>query len=384
MTSPTPPVPDVDPRAERLLWVGGYTPEMGGTAPGLTAWVVPSDVGPSRPPRRVAVVPGDSPSYVVAAEGLVVAAHETTPGRVSATRPGSKEPLSVTVDAGGEGPAHVAVAGGHAVLAHYAGGSVSAVELSADGRLGEVTGSVTFAGSGPHPDRQRSAHPHQVVVDLGGGEGTDSGEHTDGHDLLVADLGTDRIHRVRLAADGSLTDLDDPIVLPAGSGPRHLVRTGDLVVVVCELTSSLWVARREDGSWHETDHRSTLAKPLEPGWTSDAGVGNLPAAICLVETGPGTTPDATVLVTNRGADTVAVFTLDRASGTVHCTGDLPAAGTWPRDALVDGDLLWVANERSDGVAALRWRLGDDAPAGARLGDVVARIDTGSPTGLALT
>ncbi|MGE9808440.1 lactonase family protein [Janibacter sp. G1551] len=366
MTSPTPPVPDVDPRAERLLWVGGYTPEMGGTAPGLTAWVIPSDVGPSRPPRRVAVVPGDSPSYVVAAEGLVVAAHETTPGRVSATRPGSKEPLSVTVDAGGEGPAHVAVAGGHAVLAHYAGGSVTAVELSGDGRLGEVTGSVTFSGSGPHPDRQRSPHPHQIVVDPDG---------VDGPELLVADLGTDRIHRLRLEPDGGLTDLGAPIVLPAGAGPRHLVRTDDLIVVVCELSTSLWVARRDaDGTWHETDRRCTLAKPVEPGWTSDTEVGNLPAALRLV--------GDTLLVTNRGADTVALFALDRSSGTVHCEGDFPSGGTWPRDLLVDGDLVWVANERSDGVVALRWRS-DQAGRGA-VGDEVARIVTGSPTGLALT
>ena len=51
-----------------------------------------------------------------------------------------------------------------------------------------------------------------------------------------------------------------------------------------------------------------------------------------------------------------------------------AGGRWPRDVLVDGELVWVACERGDVVTAVRWADGTE----------VARLASGTPTGLALT
>ena len=103
-------------------------------------------------------------------------------------------------------------------------------------------------------------------------------------------------------ADGRFRTGAEPIVLPAGSGPRHLVLIEDFLVVACELSAELWLGRRSD----------------DDGWTEVQRV-----AASTVEVDEPIFPSALradgdqVFVANRGAGTIAVFELDRPSAPAH-------------------------------------------------------------------
>lgn len=346
---------------ERRLWVGCYTPDQGADEGVSVRPVVGSVVGP-----RERTVPLPNPSWVLPHPSgrSVLAVLEEDPGSLVGIPVDPARPPSA-VSTGEAGPCHATVSpdGRLALVAHYGSGHLVSVGLDSDGMPVEVTGDLRLCGPcvvpGPVPDRQDASHPHQVVLD--------------GDLAFVPDLGCDLIHRVKVRADGSLDDLLEPIALPPGFGPRHLVAVGDLAVVVGELANAVAVGR------HDPDHRGewvgvglvpTLLTPLTERTSSDPEVGNLASAIRVAD-------DGHVLVGNRGADTVTVLRLDPRSGELTAVRELPTGGTWPRDLLPDGDLVWVANERSHEVTALRWR-------GEGTGEIVARVATPSPTSLALT
>jgi len=93
-------------------------------------------------------------------------------------------------ESGGEVGCHLALSpdGRYLVVAHYGSGSVSSFAVDNGARLSERLDLMTFDGSGPVAERQDRSRAHQVV--FAGGE------------ILVPDLGTDRVHRLALDADG--------------------------------------------------------------------------------------------------------------------------------------------------------------------------------------
>ncbi|GJN89675.1 hypothetical protein Rhopal_002662-T1 [Rhodotorula paludigena] len=112
----------------------------------------------------------------------------------------------------GAGPVHFALSrdGTSLYSANYGSGSVSRVQLDADGTF--VPGSsesLSFKGTGPNKARQEAPHPHGIYVD------------PTGKYLLCADLGTD-VLRVFDIASGAPVALPS-ISLPPGNGPRHLL-----------------------------------------------------------------------------------------------------------------------------------------------------------------
>ncbi|HEY0240295.1 MAG TPA: beta-propeller fold lactonase family protein, partial [Friedmanniella sp.] len=216
---------------------------------------------------------------------------------------------------------------------------------------------ASTAPLGPDPDRQDGPHAHQVVPDPGR-----PGE------VLVCDLGTDRVHRLRLEPDGRLVEAAPALVLPAGFGPRHLVVAGDTLVVAGELSAQLWLGRRDDAGWQATQLVPTTRATPDERARLTAVVA--PSALRLV--------GDQVVAATRGVDTVSVFALDRAAGTVVLVAETSCGGHHPRDLVgVDG-LLWLANQGSDEIVVLDLAAitsGDDA--------VVLRFDFPRPACLVL-
>lgn len=316
--------------------IGGYTEEMDGKAVGISSLVMTSTDAEqveftAAEPSSVA-----SPSYLVAdpARRLLFACHETQPGAVSSwavADDGALRKIS-EVPSEGDAPCHLWLApnGGQLVVANYASGSVGSFAVGQDGRLSAATDTYTFSGHGPDSERQAGPHAHQVVG------------HGDG--LLVCDLGTDRVHRLRLDGHGRFDMAGKPVVLPPGSGPRHLVVVEEHLVVACELSAELWLARPDGDGWRVWG--GVPSSEITPPTTERS----YPSAVV---TGAGL-----VFVANRGVGTVAAFRLDPRADGGHDSGlrqvsEFGCGGSWPRDLAVAGDHLWVANQTDHQVCAFR-------------------------------
>ncbi len=329
---------------QRFL-LGGYTEELGGRASGLASRVLTA--GGSTPAQSL--LPLASPSYLVAhpEQPWVFAVLEGRGSWLASARVQADGALVQvgSVPTGGDFGCHLALSpdARHVVVAHYGSGSVASFEVGVDGGLSQRRDLRQFSGSGSDPERQEGPHIHQVVFDS--------------DVLLVADLGTDRLHRLSLAADGTFDEAGPPIELPGGSGPRHLVVVGgDHLVVVCELSAQLWLGVRTETGW---SHAQTV-----PSSIAELNERVLPSAVRA--------DGDTVYVANRGAGTVSVFTLDRVAHTLTRVQEFSCGGPWPRDLVLGGTRLWVANESTDVVSVFdRTALG--APR------LVSEIGAPSPT-----
>ena len=335
--------------ALRHVFVGGYTAEADGHAVGVTSLL--NEKSGKRVQLDVAsVMELVSPTWLTRHPTLPVlfATGEANPGTVSSLRWDTDGTLSLlsTVKTTGDGACHVAVSpdGAYAIVASYRTGLLSVVGVNANGTVSEVLDTVQFAGTGPVTDRQEGPHAHQVVFV--------------GDEVLSCDLGSDQIHRLRLDDRGALIPAGDPIKLPAGSGPRHLVVVEDHLVVACELSGELWLVAHDGDDWRPVAGIDTSTRE---GHVQPSGIA----------------ADGTrVFVANRGVDTVGVFDLAPAVSELTRIAEFDCGGAWPRDISVDGGLLWVSNQNSDTVTL--FEVSPMPPSGP-----VAELSLPSPTGVVL-
>ncbi|MFJ7998350.1 lactonase family protein [Streptomyces sp. NPDC096310] len=292
-------------------------------------------------PSYLALSPDGSVLYAVSEtdEGAVAAFR--TPDIASGGHPAPRL-LTDPVPVHGAGPTHLTFADGHLLTANYGSGSVSVLPVAADGRPKPVTGVLRHEGSGPHPDRQRGPHAHQVVAAPGG------------RWILSTDLGTDSVRISSLSiATGELVPHGETALRP-GSGPRHLAfhPAGRHVYVLGELEPVLTVCRWDpaNGVLEPVGRTAVLPEGMEGGC--------YPSEVVVA-------PDGRFLwVANRGHDTIAVLALDPTYEKPELRTTVPCGGHWPRDLVLDptGRRLYVANERSGDVTWFDIDPADGVPA----------------------
>ena len=241
------------------------------------------------------------------------------------------------------------------LVANYAGGDVALLPIQADGTLAPAAQVVHHTGRGPNGERQEAPHAHCILPD------------PSNRFALAADLGADRVFVYRLDVGGkSLDHLDggDAVMHP-GAGPRHLAfhPTRPLVFVANELDSTVATLRfdAERGALSPLDTVATVPA----GWTGT----NYPADIHVAATG------RTVYVSNRGHDSIAVFSVAEATGALALDQVVSTDGAWPRNFTLhpSGRWLLVANQRSDSIVV----FGRDPETG-RLTTTRQRIAIPSP------
>lgn len=333
----------------RALWIGTYPEAGAGTPAGLGegVWRVDLDVVTGSLTGAVLAATSPAPSFVATNPGgrVLYAVGETAAGTVTAFAAGRGGELGAlaVVSSGGADPCHLLLAPDARTLyvTNYGSGTVAVLPLDADGAFARATVAaggpvqvLAHTGAGPDAARQDGPHAHFAALAPGGAH------------LLVADLGTDELRRYRLAADGRLEPDGIAATLPAGTGPRHLVvgrdtdGRGEPIYVVGELDVTVRVLR-----WDAASATAVLEQSLPACVTPRrSGIRVYPAHVVL--------DDGRLLVSVRGADVVAVFTVDRRTGRLEPAGEVDAAGRWPRHfATVDGVPV-VADEHSDTVAVL--------------------------------
>jgi 6-phosphogluconolactonase len=250
---------------------------------------------------------------------------------------------------GGPGPCHLAVdaTGQTLLVANYSGGSVSAISLQPDGRLGAVGAVVKHTGSSVNPGRQKAPHAHGIYF------------APDNRFAFAPDLGIDRVIAYRVTpATAQLTlhtggpsapstSVTPGTALPPGSGPRHLTfdPTGKFVYVINELlcTMTAFAYNSAAGTLTSIQTISTLP-PGEaiPKGTSTAEVQVHPNGRFLYGS-------------NRGADTLVVYAIDEKSGQLTYVESVSTLGQTPRHFALDptGTWLLAENQNSSTVAVFR-------------------------------
>lgn len=226
--------------------------------------------------------------------------------------------------------------GKYLFAANYSSGNVVVFPILADGKLGEHTANVTNAGKlGPNKQRQEGPHAHWVQVS------------PDNRFVFVADLGLDAIMSYKFdTAKGTLTPNDPPLVkLAPGAGPRHVTFTpsGKFVYVVSELNNTVtaFSYNIDKGTFHEFQIISTLPADFT-GRNDDAEIAVHPNGKWL-------------FASNRGHDTIAVFSIDPKTGNLGRVGDFPTRGKEPRHFTVDptGQYLLAENQNSNTIVVFR-------------------------------
>jgi 6-phosphogluconolactonase len=241
------------------------------------------------------------------------------------------------------------------LVANYAGGSVALLPIEANGVLAPAACVVQHTGKGPILERQEAPHAHCVLSD------------PSNRFALAADLGADRVFVYRLdTGRKSLRRVaGGEAVMRPGAGPRHIAfhPTLPLVFVANELDSTVATLRfdAERGALAPQGTSSTFPA----GWTGT----NYPADIHVAASGRA------VYVSNRGHDSIAVFSVAESTGALALDQVVPTEGNWPRNFTLHptGRWLLVANQRSDSVVV----FGRD-PENGRLTPTGQRIAIPSP------
>jgi 6-phosphogluconolactonase len=244
----------------------------------------------------------------------------------------------------GAGPCHLVVdrQGKNVLAANYGSGSICALPIGADGRLGEATSFVQHRGSSVNPERQEGPHAHSINLDAAG------------HFAFVADLGLDQVRVYRFdSAHGTLTPNDPPsIKLASGAGPRHFAfhPGGRFAYVINEIHSTL-TALDYDADRGILKERQTVST-LPRGFTGN----NSTAEVQVHPSGKF------VYGSNRGHNSIAIFAVEPSSGKLRLVGHQSHHIKTPRNFSIDptGRYLLVANQGGASIVVFRIDLNTGA------------------------
>jgi 6-phosphogluconolactonase len=237
----------------------------------------------------------------------------------------------------GEGPCHLVVdrEGKNVLVANYSGGSTAVLPLAADGRLKEASAFIQHTGSSVNRERQEGPHAHSANVD------------PSNRFAFVADLGLDKVMIYRFdAAHGTLSPGEPSAAsVTPGAGPRHFAfhPNGRFAYVINEMGSTV-TAFRYDARKGELTSIQTIST-LPAGFT-----GSTTTAEVQVH------PSGRFLYgSNRGHDSIAIFTIDPETGKLTAVGHQPTQGKTPRNFGIDptGTYLIAANQDSDTLVVFR-------------------------------
>lgn len=250
------------------------------------------------------------------------------------------------VSSGGNGPCHLSLdkTGKWLFAVNYGSGSVSAYPVHDDGSLGEASGFVQHKGSSVNP-RQRGPHAHSANIS------------PDNKFVLVADLGLDQILTYKVDPSGKLPAGDPPFSkIEPGSGPRHMAfhPKGKYAYVVSEIAATVTAMSYNPANGSlETLQTISLVPKDYTGAKGSAEIAVHPSGKFVYASNRDTpTRDNP---NGGGHDTIAVFAVDQAKGTLTAV-DYTPVGKIPRNFAIDptGQYLFDANQ--DGGNILLFRI----------------------------
>jgi 6-phosphogluconolactonase len=252
---------------------------------------------------------------------------------------------------GGGDPSYISLdATGHYVLvANFLGGSICAYALLPDGSLGERTAFDQHTGVGIKPAGTAPAGvppigtspPRAHSIRLAPGN----------RFVLATDLGLDRLYVYRFdPKTGALQPNDPPYAtVVSGAGPRHMAfdPRGRFVYLVteegCTVIRFGWDSKHGVLTQYETV--STLPKDF---------TGKNTCSEILMHPG-----GKFVYVTNRGHNSVAVFSVEAKTGRLTLIQNISTQGKTPRNCEFDPTGRWLLVTNHDSNNAVVFHIDPD-------------------------
>jgi 6-phosphogluconolactonase len=330
-----------------FLYVGSYT-DKPSTSQGIYAWrFEPSSgnvtslglVAETINPAYVSATPDGRFLYAVNWQTPEAAKDDTVSAYAINRKTGALTFLN-KASAGGGLPNQVIVdpRGKFAMVTNYGfhghdaahnNSSLAALAIQADGKLAAPFYVDHHTGAASIPRQASGAHTHGVIFTK------------DDRFAFVAELGLDRVYVYRVeAGKPAVTPADPPFVtLSAGSGPRRLAFSPNekFLYVNHETDSKVSVFAVDRGALQEIQQISTLP--------ADFTGRNTTAEIQMDKAG------RFLYVSNRGANSIAVYAVDAGKGTLTLREFVPSLGQSPRNLRFDptGRYFFAANQFSNNV-----------------------------------
>lgn len=202
-------------------------------------------------------------------------------------------------------------------VAGYHDGKITVLNINEDGSVGEVTDEIFVRGIGEVADR--SYFPHVNCVKMS----------RDNKYLLAADIGMDHVNVYELNHENGKLKEIDIIRCNMDSAPRHILfsRDGKHVYIVNELSNTIDVYDYTPGEKYPEFEKTQEISTLNDYHASKS-----------VSSALKFSTDGKYLVSsNAGDNSVIVYSINKADGTLTKVLCLPISGSYPKDAALFPD-----------------------------------------------
>jgi len=288
-------------------------------------------------PSYLAIAPGRKFLYAAAEIDNFNGKHSGAISAFAIDPASGKLTLLNAQPSGGSGPCFVTIdkAGRNALVANYNTGSVAVLPIGDDGKVGEPSSVIQHHGSGPDKSRQAGPHAHSINLDAAN------------RFALACDLGLDKVFVYQFdGAKGTLT-ANDPqsAAAPPGAGPRHLVfhPNGRFVYVSDEMAHAV------TSFSYDADKGVLTSMETVPTLPADFHGSDTSADLHMHPSGKF------LYASDRGANTIAVFSVDAETGKLTPASHQSTGGKTPRNFAIDptGAFLIAANQDSNSLVVFR-------------------------------
>jgi 6-phosphogluconolactonase len=350
--------PPVFPAEPGKFWVfvGTYTD---GKSKGIYRMVFDPATGKLSEPELAAEL--DNPSFLAVhpTHKYLYAANESS----SAENAGAVTAFALDAKSGeltklnrqstvGDGPCHLVVdaTGKNVLVANYGGGSVAVLPIGPDGKLAPASDFIQHKGTVFDPRRQGKPHAHSVNLDKAN------------RFAAVADLGLDRIFFYKFdPIHGKLSPNDPPAAkVKDRSGPRHFAfhPDGKHAYVINEINCTVTAFD------YDADHGTLTEIQTVPTMPVAVARGHSTAEVVVHPSGKF------LYGSNRGHDSLAVYTIEPATGRLKVVEYKPTGGKTPRNFAVDPTGSFVLAENLGSGTIVVFRVNPETGALDATGQVV--------------
>ncbi|WP_321281584.1 lactonase family protein [Marinifilum fragile] len=247
-------------------------------------------------------------------------------GSVESYKIGDQLELISRKSSGGAHPCFVTEKEGIVLTANYTGGNTGLLRVDEKGNLSELMDVNQHKGSGTVEGRQDAPHAHSIWF------------QPNKNRAIAVDLGTNELWTSTIEDDKF--DHTERIVMPEGSGPRHLAfhPNGKVIYVINELSNTITILKGE--SLQTIDNVNTLPQAFKgSSFTADIHISS----------------DGKFLYgSNRGHNSIVIYAVLEDGG-LELIGHESTRGDHPRSFSLspDGKFLLVANQNTDNLVCFK-------------------------------